>query len=47
MHSQIKKKHKRTPKYPEHSPVNLFSSLLTITYRCLPSCQKHLEKPTL
>ena len=26
-------------KYPEHSPMNLFGSLLTITYGCLSSWQ--------
>ena len=26
-------------KYPDHSPMNLFVSLLTITYRHIPNCQ--------
>ena len=26
-------------KHPEHSPMNLFGSLLTITYKHLPNCQ--------
>ena len=34
--------HTQTPKYPEHSPMNLFDSLLTITYGCLPNLEKPL-----
>ena len=31
--------HTQTLKFPEHSPMNLFGNLLTITYRSLPNCQ--------
>ena len=34
-------------KYPGHSPLNLFGSLLTITYRSLPNWHKAFRKTSI
>ena len=36
--------HTQAPKNPEHSPMNQFGSLLTLTYRSLPNWQGILRK---